>query len=414
MGEFFNNLCKGPIIVIDDAINVKGDKIYKLIAEIKGKNIPIMCAETPHDFALSSLLYSNFVILDWALTGERNVEKGITTGEEAGTAAITFINKLKKICLGPIFIISDLDPEDIKTILEKGGIQTKGNRFVFVERKSSLKDWNSLVSIIESWIKESPLIYLTKWWTNEWLKKNNEVFWDLYELDHNWPSLFYSSFEERGEDPMLGLRDILIQLTSSEIDIASVDSSFLKTGAKAAASKPLDNLYMRLVYTTKNINNDIRPGDIFKSVAEGKKQYLLNIRPECDTTVPKNGDEEIMLYLLEGKPIRPEKDRYNAHRGQLEPWGDEILLLHLDNKKMVRFDKNKLKIISLKEMQHQGYVKICRIVPPLITQIRQSYSNYIARYGLPSYPRQIVDSLFPPAQSPEISSEAKSHIKIIK
>ena len=395
MGQLYENLCKGPVVVIDDGIGREDDSINMLVEEMRGNNIPVVTAKRPQDFGIDNLLYSSFVILDWALANELDPERGVTTGEEAGTAAIAFINRLKSICLGPIFIISNLDPDDIKNTLGRNGIETEGTRFVFVERKSNLNNWGSLVSQVESWVKESPHVYLTKWWTNEWLLRNNDIFWELYALNRNWSSLFYQSFEERGEDPILGLRDALIQLTSSEIDMSTIESSFLAGQTEDVDLTSLDNLYSRLVYTTRNIESDMRPGDIFRLTHDGEDRYFLNIRPECDTTKQR---KDIILYLIEGKSIKPRKikDRYIPERGQLVPWEDEVLLLYLDKQKVVRFDKNKLEIISAKEMAKKGYSKICRVMPPFVTQIRQSYSNYIARFGLPSYPRQIVDSVFSP------------------
>jgi hypothetical protein len=405
MGLLYESLCKGPVVVIDDGIEEKGDPIRKLIEDIKSNHIPVLSAKSPNDFKIENLLYSNFIILDWQLAGETKPGVGVTVGEEAGTAAIAYIKKLKEISLGPIFIVTNLSVDDIETSLKENNIPTKGIRYVFIESKSKLKDWNSFVNQIESWIKESPHIYLAKWWTNEWLKNNNLILWGLYELNHNWPTLFYHAFGEQGEDPILGLRDALIQLTSSEIDMSTIDHKFLSTKIPEADLKSLDNLYMRLVYTTKNIQNDIRPGDIFKLTDNGKELYFLNIRPECDTTRPKDPDDDITLYLLEGKTKKPKdfQKRYDDQRGQIIPWQDEIPLLYLDNHKIVRFDKNALHTVKLKEISTKGYKKICRVMPPFVTQIRQSYSNYIARFGLPSYPRQIVDSLFTAIEKKDVN-----------
>lgn len=74
-------------------------------------------------------------------------------------------------------------------------------------------------------------------------------------------------------------------------------------------------------------------------------------------------------------------------------------MLHLDGKAVVQFYKKDLLVKRFSEMKR--YQKVCRIVPPFITQIRQSYSSFLGRYGVPSYPRQIVDSVF---QSTEESS----------
>ena len=115
-----------------------------------------------------------------------------------------------------------------------------------------------MVSKIEEWIEGSPHIYLAKCWTNEWLLKNTAVFWDLHELNSNWPALFFRSFQEE-QDPILALRDTVFQLVFSEIDVSEVDPSFLdreiEQKNEESQKESLKELYRRLVYINKDIDN---------------------------------------------------------------------------------------------------------------------------------------------------------------
>ena len=132
---------------------------------------------------------------------------------------------------------------------------------------------------------------------------------------------------------------------------------------------------------------EIRPGDIFKKIEDGTITYFLNIRPECDTT-KRSVEDDPYLYLLEGKPVKRQKikDRINKKYGVM-PWENEIILLNLDGNDFVQFGKKELSMVKCSDLS--GYEKICRVVPPFITQIRQSYINYLGRFGIPSYPKTI-------------------------
>lgn len=400
MGVLFDELCKGPVIAIDDMIGT-GDPIDQLIREIEGNNLPVISFKTLNEARAKTqgLLFANFIILDWKMIEEAGpvpveVQTPAEMEEIAGEEVIDFIKELKKICLAPIFILSAYDKGEIITKLNNAGI-TEEKYCVFVENKNEII--GALIQRIEDWINGSPHIYLTKCWVNEWLRKNNMVFWELKELNPDWPALFYRSFESRGEDPILGLRDTLFQLISSEIDVSMINASYLVKEAGTTELESLKDLYRRIVYTTKNIERDIRPGDIFKTKEGDKERYYLNIRPECDTTKPQGDEDVLLLYLLKGQAEKPKdyKSRYDPKRGQIIPWQNEIFLLHLDNQPLVRFDKKELIIKAYSEIKGEKWEKICRVVPPFITQIRQSYSNYVSRFGIPSYPREIVDLVFP-------------------
>jgi len=402
MGKLFEELCKGPVFVIDDMIG-EGDLVDQLIDEIEDNNLPVLRYKSIAEARnrLPGLLFSNFTVLDWVMDGGGDaLSVGVQIGEEGKTTSeeevISFINELQKICLAPVFVLSAFNKDEIILKLKSAGIITEGKNWVFVENKSVLCEMEGvLISRIEDWIQESPHIYLAKCWTNEWLLKNTTVFWDLYRLNSDWPALFYRSFKDDGVDPILALRDTLFQLILSEIDCTSIDGSLLSreiSTSDSASSESLKELYNRLVYTTNNIERDIRPGDIFKIKEDDKDKYYLNIRPECDTTKREEKDDP-ELYLLEGRSVKHKdvKDRYKGKYG-IVPWENELIMLHLDGNPIVQFYKKGLLVKPYSEMK--DYKKVCRIVPPFITQIRQSYSSYLGRFGVPSYPRQIVDSVF--------------------
>lgn len=401
MGDLFEKLCKGPVVVVDDRIGDEEDLINKLIAEIEENNLPVLGYKSIDETRkiLPGLLFSNFIILDWIMIGvKEDLTTGVRMGDEAETVAekevIELIKELLEICLAPIFILSALPKDGIVSKLKSAGIINEGNECVFVENKTVLcEKKGALISKIEDWIRESTHIYLAKCWTNELLSKNTMVFWDLYKSNPDWPTIFYRSFEKDGEDPILALRDTLIQVVLSNIDLSSTEVSPLIKEIEEPNIESLKDLYKKLVYIDTGIDKDIRPGDIF----EKDGAYFLNIRPECDTTKRTTNPD---LYLLEGEAKEPKilKGQYDGKFGFLDKI-TEITAFFLDDNPIVQFSNRKLRIKKPTEMG--DYRKVCRVASPIIADWRQRYCSFLGRFGVPSYPNQIFDSLFETEQTIE-------------
>lgn len=399
MGQLFENLCKGPVVVVDDMIGVGTDPIDGLIEEIKSKNLPVLPYTNIAEIRklLGGFLFCNFIVLDWKMvSGTAEIPPEVQVGAEAEAMSekevIEFIKEIQKISLAPIFVLSAYNTDEIATKLEGAGIDATGKTFVFVESKNAVcKTKGALISKIEAWIRDNPHVYLVKWWTNEWLSNNTRVFWDLCESNPNWPAWFYRSFKEDGEEPILALRDILFQLILSELDIGSIDESFLDKeigGIDSDSLESLKKLYNRLVYTTNNIERDIRPGDVFRIEENNKKKYYLNIRPECDTTKRISNPE---LYLLEGRTGAPEDVQYDKEYGIIIEKATQIIMHLLDGEDIVIFDKRKLRVKKYNSIKKH---KICRAVPPFSTRCRHSFASYLGRFGVPTYPKEIIASFF--------------------
>ena len=398
MGGLFEELCKGPVVVVDDQIGT-GDPIDRLIVEIEDRKLPVLSYKSIAEVRdrLTGLLFCNFILLDWAFGGgDDEILSGVRIGAEGEAISqeevIEFIRAVQEISLAPIFVLSAYNIDEIASKLENAGVNTTGRKSVFVESKNTLcQSGGGLISKIEDWIKGSPHIYLGKWWTNEWLSRNTRVFWDLYQSNPDWPAWFYRSFKEDGDEPVLALRDTLFQLILSEIDVSSIDESLLdkETGAIDSGSLgSLKELYKILVYTTNNIERDIRPGDIFKIEENGEKKYYLNIRPECDTTKRTRNPE---LYLLEGRIGTFDEVQYDREYRIIIEKANQIIMHLLDGEDIVIFDKRKLSIKKYNSIKNQ---KIYRVVRPFITRYQQSFASYLGRFGVPTYPKEIIASFF--------------------
>jgi hypothetical protein len=402
MGELFGELCKGPVVVVDDKIGDSEDLINKLIREIKENNLPVLEYKSIGEVRkeLVSLFFSNFMILDWKIIGgEDGSRTGASIGYEAEAVTeqevIKFIKEFRKICLAPIFVLTAYNKSGVISKLKTAGIITEGRNYVFVEHKNVLcATTGTLISKIEDWIKESPHIYLAKCFTNEWLSKNTRVFWDLFDLNPNWPNVFYKSFKEDGEDPISGLNDVLFRLVKAKTNLNNIDDKILKRAAEDSNIDKIKELYGKIMYLEENID-DIKPGDIYK---KGQK-YYINIRPECDTTKREN-NEDVVIYLIPGTKISDTKVKeefYKIHKenkkehGAIIPKVNEEILPFLDGKNFIRFRFKDLKIKEYSEMRDK---KKCRLIPPFITHLQHRYSSFLGRYGIPKVPQEVYDEIF--------------------
>ncbi len=397
MGELFNRLCKGPVVIVDDEVNKPDTEIGRLLEEIEQHSLPVLKYEALESARkeLKGLVFSNFVIFDWMFKKASDDEllQGVQTGDAEkmiqDEEKITFLKDLQKVCLAPVFVISNMGKSEIKDILEREGILKDKNNYVFVQDKSEFLDTSGkLVDQIEEWIKQSPHVYLAKWWTNEWLTRNTSVFWDLYQSAPNWPAIVYKAYLEDGDEPVLGLIEMLSQLIYSEIENSSIDSTLLEK--EPLLSESMKQLYQRFLYT--RIGSDIKPGDIFKRIENGSQcWYYLNIRPECDTTTRVQAKESIDLYLLRGQAGSPGDIKYDGTRVEVKE--NQIVLYLLDGNDIVIFNKRSLFKEKYKAIQ-KNYQGVCRVVHPYITKIRQSFASYIGRFGTPAYPKELLDEIF--------------------
>lgn len=391
MGDLFNNICKGPVVVIDDCIGKPGDLINEFITEIDSASLPLLKftdLEKAKD-RINNLLFSNFTILDWNfLSSQPTIEHGVSMGPEAESEMekeiLEFISDIQSVNIGPIFIVSNLDGDAINDKLEQAQSQYNFNKkALIIANKSIIKEKGGLIIAIEEWINQSSHLYFSKWFINELLKTNSNIYLELFAIYPEWPLVYYNSFKDDKIDPVLALKDTLHKLLLTEFDISNFDDNQLEQYNDPNDHRQQFELYQRLYYTKTNIGRDTKPGDIFK--IDGK--YYLNIRPECDTTKRVRNPE---LYLLEGVQKTPnDLDRHPEVFYKERIY--EIILFNIDDNNIIVFNKRKLRIRKINDIKDS---KICRINEPFITHIQHSFSSYIGRYGLPRYPKDFLKDIF--------------------
>jgi len=104
------------------------------------------------------------------------------------------------------------------------------------------------------------------------------------------------------------------------------------------------------------------------------------------------------IYLLKGdvKIAEDIRENYQPTYGIIDK-ENQITMLLLDGNDFVVFDKRKFLVENYSTWKNY---KIYRVTHPFITQIRQSYSSYLGRFGVPSYPAQMLESLFESSDEP--------------
>jgi len=136
----------------------------------------------------------------------------------------------------------------------------------------------------------------------------------------------------------------------------------------------------RTSFQEKDSLYGIKPGDIFKK--QGK--YYLNIRPECDTVEGRQYSE--FIYLIKGENISTKNLKKIHHKHGFVPRINEALVFFLDGKDAVKFDFKSFRVEKFKEFKD---IRICRLLPPYITDIQHKFASFIGRFGVPRLPKQI-------------------------
>lgn len=113
----------------------------------------------------------------------------------------------------------------------------------------------------------------------------------------------------------------------------------------------------------------------------------------------RNGNNDnVMLYLLNGRVVDEEelcKDEvFNEQFGFSRPM-NRAYLFPIDHGKCVAFNFCDIKKVKVRDLANEGSVRIGRVTAPHITDIRQRYSLWLQREGLPKVPAFSVRDLLP-------------------
>jgi len=400
LGEVNMDILKGIAIVIDDGIGIDGqDNINKIIEKVHDKGIPttefkdIDSAEK----CIHNFLTVNFIILDWKMEiTSVELPPGVQAGQELITDSkqriVEFIKKLKNVCFAPIFIFTNEAQSDIEADildkLRKAGLyfDQEGRDFIYVRNKNDILQNDKLFAEINQWIYKTPSIYILKVWDKEFLKAKNEIFWDLYNKSNgSWPKVLWEHCEEEKEVPHSCINEVIFQLISSRVTLQDLEKEKVTKLNKAPDLKEIKDIFRRIMFQDGELCSGklegVKPGDIFKDT----DKYFLNIRPECDTVSGRPGCDNIYVICGVKVPDTDLKSLQYVGSGLIPKVNEDFVWL-LDGDGIVRFS---FKEVELRKFSKIKVKRLCRLLPPYITNIQQRFSSYLGRFGVPRLPKAI-------------------------
>ena len=115
---------------------------------------------------------------------------------------------------------------------------------------------------------------------------------------------------------------------------------------------------------------------------------MLNLRPDCDC-IPRNGDgaDEIDLYCIQGKRLKPGDVRRLFKNGHFEERIFQSIVFAVADGKSILFDFRKLAVMKYSDVKAQ---RVGRLLHPYVTRVQQRYTMYAQRQALPRIPEAAV------------------------
>ncbi len=315
-------------------------------------------------------------------------------------ANISFIKEFQKHCFAPVFIFSSESRESIlEELQEYGGedliTEDKERNFLFITNKADLIVDGHLFTTINEWIKNNPAIYTLKSWDTSFLEAKNKTFWHLFKRSPMWPKILWDTYSKDAVDQSLNIMEIINKNIFSRTKLVNYDSAILNAYAADITKDELKAVIQGVMFMNSSYlhDKDLQPGDIFKI---GGGEYLMNLRPVCDTVIGRMTDDGTAspacdgeFYAIKGSKLKPKdvEDRYNTKYEMLTERIDEVILYGVEEKEFFRFSLKKLYINNFLEKRAD---RKCRLLAPYINHVQQKYSAYVGRFGLPRTPTQII------------------------
>lgn len=402
-------LMSGVGVIIDDALDPKSEDtnndIFKIIKQINNKNIPYCTYyKLPNINYINHFRGVSFILLDWDLTdkSETDTEQGVKMPDTLDRSNIElnieFLKKIQSTCFVPVFIFSAYNTDTIINELEEANIynSTKPN-FILIKSKSEIKGSGQLFSAIETWLKETPSIYVLKEWESVYYEAKNKLFWNFFEISPEWPKVLWQAFKDDSVNMSLELGELITRNIHSRARSFKFETSILEADINSVLKKDIIHVMEgeRFIKAEQLNKNEINTGDIFKeAVGDGiEHKYWLNIRPQCDL-VPRGENKigSIKLYLIEGEVIdypntkTQFKNIFNESGGNFKEQVSDAILFPVDGK-IIKFSFKEHQIKSFGGLKSK---RIGKLLPPYITRVQQRYALYLHREGMPRTPVQAV------------------------
>lgn len=405
LNELWNAETAGIGLVIDDELDDKESKIYKIVKNLQNHNIPLLLyKELPNDKLLNNLNSISFIILDWELSTEiqKIKKKGVDIPqsllEENKNKIIEFLDYIKNNIFCPVFILSNENINNIGLYLEEEGlINDNQTNFIFIKSKSDLLYFRSIQSHIRKWIKNNPPLYVLHMYEHALAKAKNETFSTFYNLSKSWPIVLYNNAQKDEIDYSSEIITTISKNIETRMPYFPLCENIFKHRKKIQkeeVQKVIEG--QTFIENQKLKDNDIDTGDIFLGKVSNKDTYFINIRPTCNLRPQRNKTvDNVELYLLMGEEYKIPSNKKSINK-ELKLDGEQghsyCKVYCIYNGKHIKFRFKKLIIKTRTELKTEYDAnRIGRIIPPYITELRSKYTTYLNRQGLPRIPLEIKD-----------------------
>ncbi len=388
----------GPAIIIDDQINDQRSEICEITKLIKQEEVP--CIEYEHlpldtNKFIDHIGSISFLLLDWEILPDIDPKtpsqaKQLIIAREQNNL-IEFLNTIFEKTFFPVFIFTSQYKEGVEQRLEQESLfnkSDKGNR-IFIENKSTLIK-NDLFETIDKWVIENPTFYVLNEWDKQYTQSKNALFNDFYDLNHSWPQVLWETYEQDGVQASLGLGELITKNLHSRMAPFEFNSNLLASEHKPDKNELRKVLSGEIFIKDEGLHKGtVDCGDLFVYQKQGaKKETYLVITPQCDCIPRDVKQDDVELYLLKVKHIRPsdELNKFDIGKGRFKKEGEaKTIIFNLYDDKSYTVHLNKLKIMTYKQLTTDGEC-VGRLLPPYIYKVQQLHSNYISRQGLPKIP----------------------------
>lgn len=395
-------LFSGVAVVIDDEVGSSETRIGNIVKQIQEKSIPILAYDSlPKDEEVNHFQNLSFLLLDWRLVKNEITEEDIQGGvsvpdglqEYDATENLAFIEKLSKICFCPIFIFTNENEEGIILKLVEAGLYKRDRpNYILVKSKADLQENSSLFSNVENWLRETPSIYVLKEWECAYQQAKNTLFSEFQCISPSWPTVLWNTFGNDGGNNSIGLGEVVFKNLFSRMTPYQFEEEIISISEPSIARNEI-----RLVLEGERFLTNLHPkenstGDLYKDTREGKVQYWLNIRAQCDLV----RDSNPLLYCLLGEILTQKPNgniedvSFSKGQGQYIEKVYHAIVPFIDGGRILEIKFVKTKIVRRDTFKRNDIKRIGRLLPPYINRIQQRYALYLHRQGLPRIPSDAI------------------------
>ena len=413
MSSLARDLFVGPAVVVDDQVGQQNTAAYALVKELEDAHFPVLRRRViPPDEEIAHWQAMSLIVLDWDLRGksdssqngndldEGSAPLGVllpeSLTEDPKIDSCRFVRMLMKDLYCPIFIVSNLDGEDIWGQLEDGLSEDETRQLkarVLVRGKS--QNEGSLLESLDDWIAGHPAIYALKTWERGYERAKAALFDDFQQSAVEWPGILWRNSHKDGVNPNHDLTETISRNLLHRLDPHLFKKDLiLSTGDAKSLDSVRRVLHQQAVLPGVRLHGDvIMPGDFFfQESAEGETKCIpptidICLTPACDLVPRRHGVDDIRMLIVRASLVADNelssKEKIKRILKSSEST-TSVLLHHLvpeDAMYRVRFKHWCIATWGEVKDSRRG-----RLLDPYVTLLQQRYALFSQRQGLPRLP----------------------------